>query len=846
MPWQLVYTSSPRTLTPGQSGFGTVARTVDLRDALIQRLEQLSTYSPGATLPGTRSRPAVHAYRLLHVRGTNYHLLSRIVEAPLDFTRRTNHLAHHLVLDPSEIAPLPSPATILRLWDGWRDAWTEEPRFLDDGDWGNLHNLPRRVNLPAAAWNQWTGDAGRAASLLERPTSGFWSLLVRPDLFPNLLQLFAESLQLLDPDHRHPERCWDIPFTTCAQSNDAPGDFRWRAWPAPQAAAPGTQGIDPTAISLDALPIPSSNQAILARTGPQKAAVPSLRPDARPSTSKPDSAGARLRLSGKGHDLPEHRDSSSQAGPSISRPAARRPNVTARMWTVGATVLGLTLLLVGGFLWPGWFVTQPHPTGTPRSPHIIPAPIPGDSKAVTPGAGATTSSTSTVESARAQSAATSRDSQNLLDAVFDRIPTYLLPTRSDENPVRVSGIPELDALLARVFGRPADLAQGPVNIVIEQERIPSFVLSTQQPDPKTRATFEHFGGKRVTIPEPESSSPLVVIDASSWSTATAYDGVTVLLSADRFLRLVFHPAPEGPPFTPFRLLALGGKPPEPVTLPKSFLRPGTTNVVDALDPELVSRLPRSMAPPSSPSGFHLELNPFTGNPPSPLYEPYQAEFPIPPGSELAWDWHRPRLVARIAESGREVEKLQKETEQLATQVEAANAQDLPVGNLLGIDRKPASKQRHLLSLAAFTRNRGSEDYPTRTDFLEYLRTLFHTLKVPCDDLLDSSRRKPGEHELGLLYARLDKSPLTKLEGFARIHPEYFTNRWAQLGSVDLLRAFRDRLAAASQRTARLQELLDRLPRSLEAVPRVNLNIVDARGHRIEWIRFADPPTAANP
>src|ERR1039457_587017 len=99
MPWELIYTSAPRGLTPGQAGFCTVARTVDLREGLAQRLEQISSYHyveyGGASLQ--RRNPTISAYRILDIRGTKFHVLSRILPCGLDFTGRSNHLAHHLI-----------------------------------------------------------------------------------------------------------------------------------------------------------------------------------------------------------------------------------------------------------------------------------------------------------------------------------------------------------------------------------------------------------------------------------------------------------------------------------------------------------------------------------------------------------------------------------------------------------------------------------------------------------------------------------------------------------------------------------------------------------------------------
>ena len=117
MPWQLIYTSAPRGLLSGQSGFCTVARSRDLREALVQRLEQISSYHylRVAEAATANRNPTVCAFRILDLRGSKYHVLTRILPCGLDFTARTNHLAHHLVFQADELAQLPSPAAILRV-----------------------------------------------------------------------------------------------------------------------------------------------------------------------------------------------------------------------------------------------------------------------------------------------------------------------------------------------------------------------------------------------------------------------------------------------------------------------------------------------------------------------------------------------------------------------------------------------------------------------------------------------------------------------------------------------------------------------------------------------------------
>ena len=111
MPQQLIYTSAPRGLVAGRSGHCTVARSTAMREALMLQLEKLSYYQH-LSLSGGQERP-IYSCRIVDIRGSQYHVLSRIQDAGLDFTGRTNFLAHHLVFTPEEIRRLPSPPVIM-------------------------------------------------------------------------------------------------------------------------------------------------------------------------------------------------------------------------------------------------------------------------------------------------------------------------------------------------------------------------------------------------------------------------------------------------------------------------------------------------------------------------------------------------------------------------------------------------------------------------------------------------------------------------------------------------------------------------------------------------------------
>ncbi len=227
MPQQLIYTSAPRGLVAGRSGHCTVARSAAMREALVLLLEKLSYYQH-LSLSGGRERP-IHCCRTVDLRGSRYHVLTRIQDAGLDFTGRTNFLAHHLVFAPEEIRAYPSPPVILQHWPGWVRTWPGEPQLLESEEWSSLTALAAIPNLPAQTWQQVTGDAVNGYGLLEARTGASFRVDDQPA--ETVLKLFAESLELLEVrDARKDFRAsaWQYTFTTSIQEQDNPADFRWR------------------------------------------------------------------------------------------------------------------------------------------------------------------------------------------------------------------------------------------------------------------------------------------------------------------------------------------------------------------------------------------------------------------------------------------------------------------------------------------------------------------------------------------------------------------------------------------------------------------------------------------
>ena len=227
MPQQLLYTSAPQGVVAGRSGYCTVARSATMREALMLRLEQLSYYQH-LSLTGAPERP-IFAYRIVDIRGSRFHVLTRLQDAGLDFTGRTNFTAHHLVFTPEEIRQLPAPAIILRDWSGWLGSWTKEPQLLSNENWGNLNSLAGISAAPAHTWQRLAGDAANGYGLLEAKAG----TLINADGIDDkeTLSLLAESTELMEVRETRRDykaAAWQYTFTTSVQEQDNPSDFRWR------------------------------------------------------------------------------------------------------------------------------------------------------------------------------------------------------------------------------------------------------------------------------------------------------------------------------------------------------------------------------------------------------------------------------------------------------------------------------------------------------------------------------------------------------------------------------------------------------------------------------------------
>ena len=223
MAWQLIYTSAPRLLEAGRSGFGTVARHRAIPNLLAGAIERISQFS---RLPGLGEHRIIYSHRHISGSGARFHVISRISDAGADYTGRTNHIAHHLIIDPREFANSPvSPADVILTFP-WKAAWEEPPRYFDSGEEVSLGSIQQRVHLPAQWWGTASGNKRYAALLVAPEVARGCYLIYQHDPTGDAAQqfavhLFGESLLLTG------NRMWAFPFTTNFQPSDDAADFLW-------------------------------------------------------------------------------------------------------------------------------------------------------------------------------------------------------------------------------------------------------------------------------------------------------------------------------------------------------------------------------------------------------------------------------------------------------------------------------------------------------------------------------------------------------------------------------------------------------------------------------------------
>lgn len=342
MSYQLVYTSAAKLLDAGRSGFGTVARSKAITPLVASAIERVSQFS---NLRGMDRNRKIHVHRRIHVGTHRFHLLSRICDAGADYTGRTHHIAHHLLVPQDEVTRAAArgltPADVLRRFS-WLDRWDGASRFLEPSDDVSLDMFkPEGRNSQRDLWFRVTGHPAHARSLAwdDAPRTGV--LLVPGGT--DVLALMAEALYELG------DQSWSRSFSTSLETTDEMSDIDW-VISSPENFAEikdrcGTRKI----LDLRQAQSWPTPPEIVQPVTESSSSVPSLTRDSE--APRAPTLGIQVKSSGARHDaVPIRIRMDPPPGMSSTASAPSPPAKRLRNWTLMARI-AIVLGLLGVSVW---------------------------------------------------------------------------------------------------------------------------------------------------------------------------------------------------------------------------------------------------------------------------------------------------------------------------------------------------------------------------------------------------------------------------------------------------------------------------------------------------------------
>jgi hypothetical protein len=390
---ELLYTSAPQGLKQGSRGFCTVLSTAGMPINLAQKLESLSGYRHVYPPKDSKAHlnPVAYSHLKFSVGGRTVSVLSRIADYGLDYSERTNKIAHHVALDP----PLPAcgPASLLQ-YPGWmRTEWNGRCETLSQGP-----AVPMLSNEPGVCntWQSIAGDAGWGGVVAQSwldPSPKPTMVIFSEEQASKLLQLIAEAIALLPPNKR-----WNATFSTYATTLPPDVECRVRcvmagSEEARKAIGRGTM-IDltrPLGLAADSVAVHAARQGLMVggdargyapshtgtdAVGPDVSQPADLDPwpEQRPHTEKAvEEEEFDLQLQapfaspGSGPPPSQKKSKFGAGRRGNSETIARGTTSTRRLRTILVTIAALTLLLTlfgGGALL--YLLSQPVAEGSQR------------------------------------------------------------------------------------------------------------------------------------------------------------------------------------------------------------------------------------------------------------------------------------------------------------------------------------------------------------------------------------------------------------------------------------------------------------------------------------------------
>lgn len=235
---EIVITSVPRGVKLGRTGFQVAMQTAGMRDDVAAVLEKMAGYRHLSA--GSGANPVCYFHRVARTVAGQMHVLGRIIDAGVDFSNRSNKLAHMVVLEAADLSAVAaaSPAAVLAAIEGrLASTWPGGPEERRQPF--ALAGIPPSQPAVCGLWQQVMGDAGWAGVIAERAVRNEPTLLIGPDSSPascrRMLALFAEALAIVPPAKR-----WSVTFDTTTLVADG---VLWRGTyagsPESQVAQPG-------------------------------------------------------------------------------------------------------------------------------------------------------------------------------------------------------------------------------------------------------------------------------------------------------------------------------------------------------------------------------------------------------------------------------------------------------------------------------------------------------------------------------------------------------------------------------------------------------------------------------
>lgn len=360
MAFQLVYTSAAKLLDAGRSGYGTVARSKSISPLVVSAIERVSQF---ANLRGLDRNRVIYVHRRITAGSNRFHVLTRIVDAGADYTGRTNHLAHHLVISQEEAAKAAArgvtPADVLRQFQ-WLGRWDGNARFFDASEDVPLESFrPNGKNSGGKSWSAITGNPAhsRLLSFEGAPRTG---VLIVPERGDSLA-LLAEALVGFGP------QSWSRSFTTSLETTDELSELEWiittpSAFQEIQPRCGSRTQFDltkPGTLPSPPAPVAAASQTVQSETRQHAPGIHESLTSA-PSTLQSGANPVHVRTAGNG---------SSAAGTSSQRSSPKKDQKTQTKLLLGFAAL----LLVSGTL--VFFVLDnPKNDRHPNSDHSATSP----------------------------------------------------------------------------------------------------------------------------------------------------------------------------------------------------------------------------------------------------------------------------------------------------------------------------------------------------------------------------------------------------------------------------------------------------------------------------------------